>query len=231
MLLSAPTWLIHLLTVTEWLTAMLLFHRCGTLVGRSALRLLAYAMVPHLFAGLCVLRFHVGGDSETAWLDAARYLTFTGSVALATATLHILLAIGGRDRRRNWLLPALVALLGLGWALVLALGAETPSAAILRAANLGYLLFLGNLLLIHRRDPQLLPPLSIAGFWLLLLFVAITITTTHIAVHRQGLPSLSHDDLLHGLSEAVLTVANSLVALGVYLRIRHHRRLAETASS
>jgi hypothetical protein len=46
MLLSAPTWLIHLLTVGEWLAALLLLHRYGTLSRCPTLRLLALAMLP-----------------------------------------------------------------------------------------------------------------------------------------------------------------------------------------
>jgi len=226
MLLSVPTWLIHLLTVSEWLAAILLLHRYGTLMRRPEPRLLAYAMVPHLLAGVCVLRFHAGSDGGTAWLAAARVLTFAGSLALATATLRILLLLRGRGGHRSWLLWGSVPVLGLGWGLALALGSDTPSTAILRAANLGYLLFLVHLLLIHRRDRRLVPALSIAGFWLLLVFVAVTITTTHIAVDLHGLPSLSHDDLLHALSEATMTLSNSLVALGAYLAVRRQRRAA-----
>ncbi|WP_338115420.1 DUF3593 domain-containing protein [Thiocystis minor] len=52
------------------------------------------------------------------------------------------------------------------------------------------------------------------------------IVSTRIATLTQGLPSLSHADLLHGASESLLSVSNFLVALGVFLRIRGFGRPA-----
>ncbi|MCG6943586.1 MAG: DUF2499 domain-containing protein [Thiohalocapsa sp.] len=218
MLLSVPTWLIHLLTVSEWLAAILLIHRYAVRIGRPRLRLFAYAMIPHLCAGLLVLSFHASGDRTTWLLDASRLMTFLGSLSLLAATLLML-----RTRRLNasWLAGVLVAV-GLSWGLTRLLIAGGVSA-LLPGANLMYLGFLSLLLVVARQDRALFSPISIAGFWFLLVFVAGTITATHIATARLGLPSLSHADLLHGASESLLSVSNFLIALGAYRRLRAAR--------
>ena len=59
-----------------------------------------------------------------------------------------------------------------------------------------------------------------AGFRFLLVFVAVTIYTQHVAVNVMGLPSLSHADLLHGGSEAFLSVSNLMIALGALVQLR-----------
>jgi len=58
MLLSLPTWVIHLMTVSEWLAAILLLRRYAARIERPALAGFAYAMLPHLFGGLAILGFH-----------------------------------------------------------------------------------------------------------------------------------------------------------------------------
>lgn len=56
MLLSLPTWLIHILTISEWFTAMLLFYRDGHRIQRLELKRFALCVIPHLFGGLCIYR-------------------------------------------------------------------------------------------------------------------------------------------------------------------------------
>ena len=215
MLLSLPTWIIHLLTVSEWLAAILLIRRYALRIGRPGLRIFAYAMLPHLAAGLLVLAFHASGDRATGLLTASRLMTFLGSLCLLAATLLLL-----RTRRLPvaWLAGALLVL-GLAWGLGRLL-ASGGADALLPGANLMYLGFLVLLLVVHRRDRELFSPLSIAGFWFLLAFVAGTIAATRLATLRLGLPSLSHADLLHGASESLLSVSNFLIAVGAYRRLR-----------
>jgi hypothetical protein len=223
MLLSLPTWLIHLFSVTEWFVAMLLFRRYGRLMQRWEPQLFASCMTPHLLAGLSILLFHLGGDTQRLLLEMARMLTFCGSLLLCASTLAMVLACKGHSRG----LALLIVPLALAWALYLVLTNPEPSAAILHAANLLYLLFLVNLLWLHRLDRTLFSRLTIGGFWFLLVFVAVAIVNTWIATSRHGLPSLSHDDLLHGLSESLLSVSNLMVALGAYAQIKQSRiRLA-----
>jgi hypothetical protein len=215
MLLSVPTWGIHLLTVSEWFAAIVLIRRYALRIGHARLALFAYAMIPHLVGGLLVLSFHASGDRANGLLDAARVLTFLGSLSLLAATL-LMLRIG--RAKITWLTGMLV-LVGLSWALSRVFG-EGGVAALLPGTNLLYVAFLVMLLVIHRQDRSLFSPLSIAGFWFLLVFVAVTITATHIATARLGLPSLSHADLLHGASEGLLSVSNFLIAFGAHRRLR-----------
>lgn len=216
MLLSWPTWIIHLLTVSEWALASVLFWRYGRLIQRPELQRFALAMTPHLAAGLAILGFHLSGDSWHGLLDGARVLSLLGSLLLLAATLGMLPAL---KPLHPWLWS--IAPLGLGWALVAhwpPVGEE--SLKVLRLANLAYLLFLLSLLAVYRTDRRLFSPLSIAGFWFLLVFVAVTIAATHLATAHWGLPSLSHADPLHGFSESFLSIANLLVAWGAYRRLR-----------
>jgi hypothetical protein len=84
---------------------------------------------------------------------------------------------------------------------------------------------------LRRRDPQLPPLLSIAGLWCLLVFVALSMATIHVTVVAQGLPSLSHNDLLHGLSESPLTLGNLMIVLGLWLWLRRIRQAGLRAAA
>jgi len=216
MLLSLPTWIIHLLTVSEWLAAMVLFERYARVIDSAPLRLFALCMLPHLLAGTGILLFHASGDRWDAVLAAARALTFVGSLALLAATVAMLsLRLA---RLAWWLVP-----LTLGWGVVHASASPDGVAALLPATNALYLCFLITLLLAYRSDPRLFSPLSVLGFWFLLVFVAVTLASRHVAVDLWGLPSLTHADILHGASEAVLSLSNLMVAWGVHRRLRRLR--------
>lgn len=213
MLLSLPTWVIHVFSVSEWLAAMLLIQRYGLRIGRPELRRFAYAMTPHLLGGLAVLAFHASGDRAAGLLAGARVLTFVGSLSLLAVMLSML-----RLSRRGRLAGAVVVL-GLGWGLGQLVGGG-GAAALLPGTNLAYLAFLVLLIVVYRQDRTLFSAVSIAGFWFLLVFVAAAIAATVVATDRLGLPSLAHADLLHGASESLLSVSNLLIALGVYRRLR-----------
>jgi hypothetical protein len=216
MLLSLPTWIIHILTVSEWLVALVLFERYGRAIGSSELRVFALCMVPHLFAGASMLLFHVGSDEWEAVLSAARVLTFVGSLMLLGAVLSMLPL---RHSNKVWWLVPLVLAGGLAYLATNPQGA----AALLPLTNSMYLVFLVALLFVRRADPRLFSWLTVAGFWFLLVFVIVTLFNQHVAVNVWGLPSLSHADTLHGASEAVLSLSNLMIALGVHLQLRRLR--------
>lgn len=222
MLLSWPTWIIHLLTVTEWAVAMGLFWRYGRLIQRRELQVFAVSMGPHLMSGLLILGFHLSGDTVRGLLEVSRLMNFGGSLLLLAATL----AMAPMLRRwRRWVWA--IVPVGLVWGAL----AHWPllgehSSAVLRAANVAYLSFLLGLIWVYRTDRVLFSPLTIGGFWFLLVFVAVTIFTTRFTTVDLSLPSLSHADVLHGLSESVLSIANLLVALGVYRQIAARRKPA-----
>lgn len=80
---------------------------------------------------------------------------------------------------------------------------------------LPYVLFLGFL----TRTPET-PRLALVGFYLLLLFVAVTIPAAIYAqLHYQT--SLANVDWLHGSAEAFLTLSNIVVALGFKRALLH----------
>ncbi|AFZ49340.1 DUF3593 domain-containing protein [Dactylococcopsis salina] len=70
------------------------------------------------------------------------------------------------------------------------------------------------------------PRLAVIGFYVLLLFVLVTIPAGIYAERVYG-ESLANVDWLHGSAESFLTLSNILVALGFLLAIRRQ----ETASS
>jgi hypothetical protein len=57
------------------------------------------------------------------------------------------------------------------------------------------------------------PPLALAGFYLLLVFVAVTIPAGIYAKVHYGL-ELANVDWLHGSAELFLTISNIFVVLG-----------------
>jgi hypothetical protein len=72
------------------------------------------------------------------------------------------------------------------------------------------------------------PRLALVGFYMTLVFVAVTIPAGLYAEKVYG-QSLANVDFLHGGAEFFLTLSNILVALGFWLAIRRIRegRLSE----
>lgn len=219
MLLSLPTWIIHILTVSEWLIAIVLFERYARVIGSAPLRRFAFCMLPHLLAGGAMLLYHAGGDRWDEVLAAARGLTFVGSLMLLAAVVAML---PWRHAGRVWWLVPLVLAFG---AIRAATGQEGVEA-LLPLTNSLYLVFLVTLIVVCRADPRLFSWLSVAGFWFLLVFVVVTLISQHIAVNVRGLPSLAHADGLHGGSEAFLSISNLMIALGAHLQLRRLRGAA-----
>jgi hypothetical protein len=53
-----------------------------------------------------------------------------------------------------------------------------------------------------------------------LVFVAVTIVCTHFAINVRGYPTLTHDDLLHGFAESLLTLSNLMIAIGIAQKLK-----------
>ncbi len=56
--LSLPTWIIHVASVVEWLTAMALVWRYGDIPGKEAWKGLSWGMVPLLGGAMCACTWH-----------------------------------------------------------------------------------------------------------------------------------------------------------------------------
>ncbi len=86
--------------------------------------------------------------------------------------------------------------------------------------------YLGFLWFITRTKET--PRLALAGFYALLVFVAVTIPAgiyAKVGLHEE----LANVDWLHGSAEAFLTVSNILVVLGFRQAVLHHQRLSIAA--
>ena len=83
---------------------------------------------------------------------------------------------------------------------------------------LGFLWFL-------TRSPET-PRLALIGFYVLLVFVAVTIPAGIYAKVHYG-EALANVDWLHGSAESFLTLSNILVVLGFRQGIIHYRKQQE----
>jgi hypothetical protein len=214
MLLSIPTWLIHLSSMIEWGMAALLLYRYGASLGREDIKTFARLMLPHWAGGWCVIAFHFTGDAVSFWLDASKVVNFVGSVCLLYASADVI--IGARPRREAMsgslflaalLIQSVQTFPELYWRAKLIDAVFQLSSAI-------YFFFLLSLLLLYRRDKSVFSPVSIVGFWFLLVFVAVSVVCIYFSKQR-GYPTLTHDDLLHGFAESFLTISNLLIVIGI----------------
>jgi Protein of unknown function (DUF3593) len=78
-----------------------------------------------------------------------------------------------------------------------------------------YLIFLFYIWRIWRHNPQLLGKTTVFGFFFMLVFIFVTAIAGIVALRVIGARTLGSVDWLHGLAEAMLTVTNGLVALGL----------------
>ncbi len=82
-LLSIPTWIVHLGSVLEWATAMLLFWLAGRKLNNVWLKRMPLAMIPFMLSGWCAIIYHISYD-QWDWINQIQaYLTFTGSCCFA----------------------------------------------------------------------------------------------------------------------------------------------------
>ncbi|MEI7933759.1 MAG: DUF3593 domain-containing protein [Chlorobiaceae bacterium] len=219
MLLSFPNWVIHISSALEWGIAAALLFYYGKITGRREIRLFGLAMLPHWSGSFFVLGYHISGDSIPLLLDMSELINLFGSTALLLATLNLL-----KSAKRSPLAgytAAIAAIMIAGkpqsW-----LGADIFDA-ILQLSSVVYLAFLVLLVIIHKRDKTIFSGLTIAGFWFVVVFISVTIFCMYLATQVRGYSTLSHDDLLHGLAESLLTVSNLMIALGAHRKIREFK--------
>jgi hypothetical protein len=220
MLLSFPNWIIHISSALEWgIAAALLFHY-GRITKRRYIRLFGLAMLPHWSGSFFVLGYHISGDSIPLLLDMSELINLFGSTALLLATLNLLKA--SKKASASGYTAALAAIMIAGkpqsW-----LGADIFDA-ILQLSSVVYLTFLVLLVKVWRQDRTIFSGLTVAGFWFVLVFISVTIFCMYLATEVRGYKTLSHDDLLHGLAESLLSVSNLMIAIGAHRKIREYER-------
>jgi len=115
--LSLPTWVIHVSSLLEWLVAMGLVWRLGTISGNPRWKGLTWAMIPSHSSGVCacVYHFFYNADSLQFVVLAQAALTLLGNITLAFAAWRLAASNG-------WSLPQM----GFGGA---AAESDTPTAA------------------------------------------------------------------------------------------------------
>ncbi len=220
MLLSFPNWIIHLSSALEWGVAAALIFHYGKITGRRGISLFGLAMLPHWSGSFFVLGYHISGDSIPLLLDMSELINLVGSTALLLATLNLLKST--KKSSTTGSMTALAAIMIAGkpqsW-----LGADIFDA-ILQLSSVVYITFLVLLVLLYRRDRTIFSALTVAGFWFVLIFISVTIFCMYLATQVRGYPTLSHDDLLHGAAESLLSVSNLMIAIGAHRKIKEYKR-------
>ncbi len=220
MLLSFPNWVIHISSALEWGIAAALLFYYGKITGRREIRLFGLAMLPHWSGSFFVLSYHISGDSIPLLLDMSELINLFGSTALLLATLNLLKST--KKVPAAGYTAAIAAIMIAGKPQTY-LGADIFDA-ILQLSSVVYLTFLVLLLIVHKRDKTIFSGLTIAGFWFVLVFISVTIFCMYLATQVRGYSTLSHDDLLHGLAESLLTVSNLMIAFGAHRKIREFKQ-------
>jgi len=221
MLLSWPNWIIHISSALEWgIAAALLFHY-GRITGRRDIRLFGLAMLPHWTGSFFVLAYHINHDAIPLLLDMSELINVFGSLALLLATINLLKSTRHSATMRG-------SMLSIGAIMIAGkpqsyLGADIFDT-ILQISSVVYLTFLVLLLVVHRRDNTIFSGLTIAGFWFVLVFISVTIFCMYLATEVRGYATLSHDDLLHGMAESLLSISNLMIAIGAHRKIREYER-------
>jgi len=222
MLLSFPNWIIHIFSSLEWLVAALLLVRYGRLIGRKSVTVFGFSMLPHWAGSLSVLAYHMTTDSVPFLLDLSEIINLFGSISLLLATLNILKETEKASPAGFMALIGAIMISGKpqSW-----LG-EDIFDAILQLSSVVYISFLILLLVVWRRNRTLFSGLTVEGFWFVLVFISVTVFCMYLATEVRGYPTLSHDDLLHGSAESLLSISNLMIALGVQRSIRNHQHKA-----
>jgi hypothetical protein len=216
MLLSPLNWVVHLFSSLEWGVAIVMLYRYGRLIGRADVTRFGLFMIPHWIGSWFVLGYHLSGDRIPLMLDMSELVNFFGSLSLLYATISIL----RRDK------PQAAGVMGALFAGITVSGhpqswmGNNVFDAILQVSSVVYLAFLVLLLKVRKKDPEVFSGLTVGGFWFVLVFISVTIFCMYLATEVRGYPTLSHDDLLHGLAESLLSVSNLMIVLGIHKQMK-----------
>lgn len=226
MLLSLPNWLIHISSSLEWGIASLLMYRYGTLIGRKDVQRFGLFMIPHWVGSWFILAYHISGDAVPVLLDLSETVNLLGSIALLYASLGILKTIKGQSTASIMAAAGLFLISGRPQSYM----GEDIFDLILQISSVVYLSFLVTLVLIRKRDPGVFSGLTVAGFWFLLVFIGVTVFFMYLSTEVRGFATLTHDDLLHGSAESLLTISNLMIVLGIHRQIKRFEKQGESTA-
>lgn len=210
--LSIPTWIIHVSSVIEWVAAIWLIWSYGEATQNRAWWGLSIAMLPALVSAMCACTWHFFDNAAPLdWLVTTQAaMTVVGNTTQMMAAWWIWRSTREPNQTtadKAFSLKAIVPLpvmLLLLPAAGLAISKETLFAVSL-FPYLGFLWFLTR----SRQTPRL----ALIGFYVLLVFVMVTIPAGIYAKTAYG-ANLADVDWLHGGAESFLTLSNILVVLG-----------------
>ncbi|MCW8795950.1 MAG: DUF2499 domain-containing protein [Chlorobium sp.] len=227
MLLSLPNWLIHISSSLEWGIASLMMYRYGTMIGRKDVQRFGLFMIPHWIGSWFVLAYHVRGDQVPVLLDLSETVNLFGSMALLYASLNILKTTGRKGSAKILAAAGIFLISGRPQSYM----GEDIFDLILQLSSLVYLSFLVSLTFIRKRDPEVFSRMTIAGFWFVVVFISVTVSLMYVSTEIRGFATLSHDDLLHGGAESLLTISNMMIIIGIHRQIkRFEKRQIESSS-
>ena len=90
--LSLGTWFIHILTVFEWILAIILILRISkkTIIHRNLI-FLSFAMLPNLASAMAAITWHIYDNDHSLYslVYIQALLTFLGNTSLAFAAWQI----------------------------------------------------------------------------------------------------------------------------------------------
>ncbi|WP_390883121.1 DUF3593 domain-containing protein [Kovacikia minuta] len=206
--LSIPTWIIHTSSVIEWIAAIWLIWIYGEITNNHAWRWFSLAMLPALVSAMCACTWHFFDNvTSLEWLvtlQATMTVVGNGTLMVAAWVLwkQAKESKGQRPESSGVRMGAISPLFLL--LPIVSLSKETLFALSL----FPYLAFLWFL-----TRSQQAPRLALIGFYMTLVFVAVTIPAGIYAKATYG-ENLADVDWLHGSAESFLTLSNILVVLG-----------------
>ena len=89
--LSLVTWFIHIATLFEWITAIILINRISIIDNNNALNWLAISMLPNLASAMAAITWHIFDNSiELKGLVVIQSaLTVCGNTSMAIAAFNL----------------------------------------------------------------------------------------------------------------------------------------------
>jgi len=102
-LLSIPTWMIHIASVTEWIIAIWLVWTYAEVSNKNYWKFLSVAMLPSLASASCACLWHFFDNSPSLdWLVTIQAaLTLLGNSTLCLAGRHIFLNSQAIDKENS----------------------------------------------------------------------------------------------------------------------------------
>jgi hypothetical protein len=212
--LSIPTWVIHISSVVEWIAAIWLIWSYGELTGNRAWWGLSLAMLPALVSAMCACTWHYFDNTQSLeWLVTLQAsMTVVGNITLMLAAIGLWRSrdrVGTPELRLGAIAPLFLML---------------PQLPISKESLFALSLFPYLAFLWFATRSRQMPRLALIGFYMTLVFVAVTIPA---GIYSKVVydASLANVDWLHGGAESFLTLSNILVVLGFRQAILEWRSL------